>query len=69
MNATKRSEKPRRYLTQAEVVRLAAAAATPTHRVLVLVLAYCGLRWSETIGMHVRDINFARHRIQVKGCR
>lgn len=62
---TKRSEKPRRYLTHDEVVRLAEAASTPTYRTLILVLAYCGLRWSEAIGMHVRDINFERDRIQV----
>lgn len=62
---TKRSEKPRRYLTHDEVVRLAEAASTPTYRTLLLVLAYCGLRWSEAIGMHVRDVNFERDRIQV----
>lgn len=62
---TKRSEKPRRYLTHDEVVRLAEAASTSTYRTLILVLAYCGLRWSEAIGMHVRDINFERDRIQV----
>jgi integrase len=61
----KRSEKPRRYLTHSEVVRLAEAASTSTHRTLILVLAYCGLRWSEAIGMHVRDINFGKNRIQV----
>lgn len=59
------SEKPRRYLTHDEVIRLAEAATTDTHRTLILVLAYCGLRWSEAIGMHVRDINFERDRIQV----
>lgn len=32
---------------------------------MILVLAYCGLRWSEAIGVHVRDINFERNRIQV----
>ncbi|WP_327316788.1 site-specific integrase [Microbacterium timonense] len=62
---TKRSEKPRRYLTHEEVVSLAEAASTPTYRTLILVLAYCGLRWSEAIGMHVRDVNFERDRIQV----
>ncbi len=61
----KRSEKPRRYPTHAEVVQLAEAASTSTYRTLILVLSYCGLRWSEAIGMHVRDINFDRHRIQV----
>lgn len=59
------SDKPRRYLTHGEVVRLAEAATTDTHRTLILVLAYCGLRWSEAIGMHARDINFERDRIQV----
>lgn len=62
---TKRSEKPRRYLTHDEVVRLAEAATTQTYRTLILVLAYCGLRWSEAIGMHVRDINFERDRMHV----
>ena len=35
----KRSEKPRRYLTHAEVVRLAGATSSATHRTLILVLA------------------------------
>jgi integrase len=61
----KRSEKARRYLTHPEVVRLAEAASTSTHQTLILVLAYCGLRWSEAIGMHVRDMNFEKKRIQV----
>ncbi|MFE1663718.1 tyrosine-type recombinase/integrase [Microbacterium sp. P02] len=52
-------------MTHAEVVLLAEAATTTTHRSLILLLAYCGLRWSEAIGMHVRDINFERNRIQV----
>ena len=44
---------------------LGTRASTSTYRTLILVLAYCGLRWSEAIGMHVRDINFERDRIQV----
>nr|WP_240949039.1 site-specific integrase [Microbacterium sp. CFH 90308] len=52
-------------MTHDEVVRLAEAASTPTYRTLIVVLAYCGLRWSEAIGMYVRDINFERDRIQV----
>lgn len=48
----KRSEKPRRYLTHGEVVRLTEAAGTSTHRTLILVLSYCGRHWSEATGMH-----------------
>jgi integrase len=35
------------------------------HRVLVLVLAYCGLRWGECIGLRVRDVQFLRRRISI----
>jgi len=35
------------------------------HRALVLVLAYCGLRWGEAIGLRVRDVQFLRRRISV----
>ena len=49
-----------------EVVRLAEATNNDTHRTLILLLSYCGLRWSEAIGMHVSDIIFPRHRIQVQ---
>lgn len=62
----KQSQKPRRYLTHAEVVRIAEAANNDTHKTLILVLSYCGVRWSEAIGMHVSDIIFPRHRIQVQ---
>ncbi len=61
------SSKERRYLTDAEVVRLATAAAKEylTYGILVLVLAYCGLRWSEAIGLRVRDVNRLRKRLHV----
>lgn len=61
----KESKKDRRYLTDAEVVRLAEHAGSPMHTTLVLVLAYCGLRWSEAIGLRVRDINMLRKRLHV----
>ncbi|MEV8266223.1 tyrosine-type recombinase/integrase [Microbacterium sp. NPDC076911] len=59
------SDKPRRYLTNSEVIRFAGATTNDTHKMIVLILSYCGLRWSEAIGMHVRDINFPRRRILV----
>lgn len=59
------SQKERRYLTDAEVVRLAAATHDHTLATLTLVLAYCGLRWSEAIGLRVSDINMLRRRVHV----
>ena len=62
----KESKKQRRYLTDAEVVRLAESARDPQLATLVLVLAYCGLRWSEAVGLHVADLNMLRRRIHVR---
>jgi integrase len=59
------SQKPRRYLSHAEVIRLAEHAPTDTHRAIVLTLAYCGLRWGEAVGLRVRDLNMLRRRIHV----
>lgn len=61
----KHSTKQRRYLTDAEVIRLARATETPTHATLIMVLAYCGLRWGEAIGLRVSDLNMLRRRIHV----
>ncbi|WP_347344206.1 tyrosine-type recombinase/integrase [Microbacterium sp.] len=52
-------------MTHGEVIQLAEATRTSTYRTFILVLSYCGLRWSEAIGMHLRDINFERQRIPV----
>lgn len=51
------------YLTADEVHRLAAEAGE--HRALVLVLAFCGLRWGEAIALRVRDIEFLKRRLVV----
>lgn len=61
----KDSKKDRRYLTDAEVVRLAIATQDRSLATLVLVLAYCGLRWSEAIGLRVVDVNMLRRRLHV----
>ena len=51
------------FLTH-EQLRALAAEAGP-HRVLVLLLGYTGLRWGEATALRVRDIDFARRRIDV----
>lgn len=56
----------RRYLTDVEVMSLAGAIADPTRSTLVVLLAYTGLRWSEAIGLRVRDLNMLRRRLHVR---
>jgi integrase len=51
------------YLSDDDVHRLADEVGE--HRALVLVLAYCGLRWGEAIGLRVRDVEFLRRRLSV----
>jgi integrase len=61
----KGSHKKRRYLTHEEVVAFADATETGTQQALVLVLAYCGLRWGEAVGLRVEDANMLRRRFAV----
>src|SRR5690606_17157425 len=61
----KESTKPRRYLNDREVIALATATRDPMLATLVLVLAYCGLRWSEAIGLRAQDINMLRRRLHI----
>jgi integrase len=51
------------YLSADDVHRLADESGQ--HRALVLVLAYCGVRWGEAVAMRVRDVEFLRRRISV----
>ena len=53
------------YLSDAQVWALANEAG-PDKGVVVLVLAYCGLRWGELAGLHVADIDTLRRRIHVR---
>jgi len=52
------------YLTHAQVLTLATAARS--WRLLVLVLAYSGLRWGEATALRVFDIDFGRRRVDVR---
>ncbi len=55
----------RNYLTDDQVWQLAREAG-PDRGVIVLVLAYCGLRWGELAGLHVADVDTLRRRIHVR---
>src|SRR5215211_5899986 len=57
-------EKRRRYLTAAQLEALADAAGPG--RVAVLVLGYCGLRWSELAALRVRHFDLLRRRVLVE---
>jgi integrase len=51
------------YLNHAQLHALASEAGS--HRTMVLVMGYTGLRWGEIIGLRVRDADFARNRLTV----
>ena len=55
----------RNYLSDDQVWALAREAG-PERGVIVLVLAYCGLRWGELAGLHVADVDTLRRRIHVR---
>lgn len=74
------NEQRKRYLTAAQVTALANAAAEfpdgrpnratnqvfAQYRLVVLLLAYCGLRWSEMAALKVLNLDLLRRRIQVE---
>jgi integrase len=51
------------YLSADDVHRLAIEAGE--HRALVLLLAFCGLRWGEAIALRVGDVEFLKRRLVV----
>jgi integrase len=62
-NLPRKMAKRHVYLSADDVHRLADESGQ--HRALVLVLAYCGLRWGEAIGLRTTDIEFLRRRLSV----
>lgn len=53
-----------RYLRHDEVLRLADAAGA--YRPVILVLAYCGLRWGELAALRVRNVDLLKRRLVVE---
>jgi len=53
------------YLTDEQVMALAVEGG-PDKGVIVMVLAYCGLRWGELAGLHVADVDMLKRRIHVR---
>lgn len=58
----RRTRKPHVYLSHEQVHAVADAAKHPA---LVLVLAYCGLRWGEAVALRVKDVDLHRRRLTV----
>lgn len=63
INLPRKLKKEHRYLSHAEVGRLAENSGK--HRFLVYVFAYTGLRWGEAIGLRVRDIDPTKKRFNI----
>jgi integrase len=59
----KAKSKPRVYLTHSQVSALAVECGP--YALLVLVLAYTGLRWGEVAALRVRDVDLLRRRLDV----
>jgi integrase len=56
-------ERAKRYLTAEQVEQLASEAGRG--RTIVLVLAYCGLRWSELAALRVGRVDLMRRRLDI----
>lgn len=57
------SKRDRRFLTHEQVLALADAAGS--HRLVVLTLAYCGLRYGELAGLRVGRVDLLRRRLDI----
>lgn len=62
-NLPKKRPKRKIYLTHQQVATMAEAAGGWS--TLVLLLAYCGLRWGEAVGLRVADLDMLRRRVNV----
>jgi len=62
------SKVSKHYLSHEEVHALAAAVDRrgEGYGLLVLVLAYCGLRWGELCGLRVMDVDLVRCRLEIR---
>ncbi|MHA7287125.1 tyrosine-type recombinase/integrase [Arthrobacter sp. MDT3-44] len=58
----RKNKKPHIYLSHDQVHALAGESKYPT---LILVLAYCGLRWGEAVALRVKDLDMLKRRILV----
>jgi integrase len=62
----------KRYLSHEQVASLARAVGQTSsgydhgYHLVILVLAYCGLRWGELSGLRVRDIDLDRRRLAIR---
>ena len=63
VNLPRKPKKQHVYLTHEQVHSLAAEAKYPT---LIMVLAYCGLRWGEATALRVRDLDMLQRRLRVE---
>jgi integrase len=59
----RKTRKPHIYLSHEQVHALAAASK---HSTLVLVLAYCGLRWGEATGLRVKHLDMLRRHFMIE---
>jgi integrase len=63
IKAPKRQHKKRAYLDHEQVETLAAAVGV--NALVVRILSYTGLRWSELAALRLRDVDIKRRRLQV----
>lgn len=63
VNLPRKARKEHVYLSHDQVSALAIAAGDKG--TFVLLLAYTGLRWGEAVGLRVKDVDFARRRVNV----
>jgi integrase len=59
----RKGKKAHVYLGHEQIHALASEAKYPT---LVLVLAYCGIRWGEAVGLTVKDLDMLRRRMRIE---
>lgn len=60
----RKKKRTHRYLSHEQVAALARASGS--HGLLVLVLAYTGIRWAEATGLRVRHVDYERGRLRIE---